>query len=77
MVHWQDGGAAGRRGHDPALGVRLDAPVLDYDWELSLQPEDGAEADVAGCWMVDGVMPDASPREVWEQGLSEDGENKE
>jgi hypothetical protein len=42
-----------------------------------LQPEDGAEADVAGCWMVDGVMPDASPREVWEQGLSEDGENKE
>lgn len=61
----------------PSLGVRLDAPVLDYDWELSLQPEDGAEADVAGCWMVDGVMPDASPREVWEQGLSEDGENKE
>ena len=61
----------------PSLGVRLDAPVLDYDWELSLQPEGGAEADVAGCWMVDGVMPDASPREVWEQGLSEDGENKE
>ncbi len=23
----------------------------------------------AGCWMVDGVLPDASPREVWEQGL--------
>jgi hypothetical protein len=63
----------------PSLGVRLDAPVLDYDWELRRQPDpsSGAEADVAGCWMVDGVMPDASPREVWEQGLSEDGENKE
>ena len=63
----------------PSLGVQQDAPVLDYDWELRRQPDpsSGAEADVAGCWMVDGVMPDASPREVWEQGLSEDGENKE
>jgi len=61
----------------PSLGVRLEAPVLDYDWELTRQPEEMAEADGAGCWMVDGVMPDASPREVWEQGLSVDGESED
>ena len=61
----------------PSLGVRLEAPVLDYDWELTRQPEDMAEADGAGCWMVDGVMPDASPREVWEQGLASDGESED
>jgi len=54
----------------PTLGVRLEAPVLDYDWELTRQPEESAEG--AGCWMVDGVMPDASPREVWDQDLSVD-----
>ena len=62
----------------PSLGVRLEAPVLDYDWELTKQPEEMAEADGAGCWMVDGVMPDASPREVWDQGgLSVDGESED
>lgn len=50
----------------PALGVRYSAPVLDYDWELSKQPESATEAASAGCWMVDGVLPDASPREVWD-----------
>ena len=61
----------------PALGVRYEAPVLDYDWELSQQPEGSGDttsgdATVAGCWMVDGVLPDASPREVWD-GSDPDG----
>ena len=50
----------------PALGVKFSAPVLDYDWALSRQPEDAVDRSLAGCWMVDSVLPDASPREVWD-----------
>ena len=56
----------------PDLGVQIPfaAPVLDYDWELALQPED---SDHEGCWMVDAVLPDASPRDVWEEIQEQDG----
>ena len=43
-------------------------PVIDYDWLLSRQAED---SDMAGCWMVDGVMPDSSPRDAWESAREE------
>ena len=35
-------------------------PLCYYRWLLSRQPADAAQSDsaVAGCWMVDGVMPD-------------------
>ena len=34
-------------------------PLVDYEWMLSLQDDDAGEH--AGCWMVDGVVPDRSP----------------
>ena len=37
-------------------------PVLDYDWVLSKQHGD----EVEGCWMVDGVVPDAAPKDAWD-----------
>lgn len=33
--------------------------VLTYDWILSLQNEEAGKD--AGCWMVDGVVPDRAP----------------
>mmetsp|Transcript_45051 Transcript_45051/g.74738 ORF Transcript_45051/g.74738 Transcript_45051/m.74738 type:complete len:191 (+) Transcript_45051:78-650(+) len=42
-------------------------PVLDYDWELSRQPDNSIDYTCASCWMVDAVMPDASPLEVWDE----------
>ena len=45
------------------------APVVDYDWGLSLQ--EGGDDD--GCWMVDSVMPDASPRDAWDDAMRGDG----
>ena len=36
-------------------------PECYYRWMLSQQPAD--TPDVAGCWMVDGVMPDEPTRE--------------
>ena len=46
------------------------APVIDYDWLLSKQPDE-SEPGVAGCWMVDGVMPDSSPRDAWDSARGE------
>ena len=46
-------------------GMPIAPPVLDYDWQLSQQPDDSIDYTTAGCWMVDAVMPDAPPREVW------------
>ena len=43
------------------------APVVDYDWVLT-QQEGGAED---GCWMVDSVMPDASPRHAWDDAMKD------
>ena len=36
-------------------------PRCYFTWQLSKQPE--SEGEVAGCWMVDGVMPDAPTME--------------
>ena len=46
--------------HTPPL-ARLDddaMPVLDYDWDLTRQPDDLMDYTMAGCWMVDRVKPD-------------------
>ena len=40
-------------------------PVIDYDWLLTREDGD-AEPSLADCWLVDGVMPDASPRDAWD-----------
>lgn len=42
-------------------------PVLDYDWMLSRQ----REGPMQGCWAVDSVLPDSSPRDAWEQAAEE------
>jgi len=48
-------------------GVMLEAPVLDYDWMLTRQSDKSSDHTIAGCWMVDDVLPDATPREVWDE----------
>ena len=56
----------------PDMGVKFEAPVLDYDWMLSRQSDSAMDYNVAGCWMVDGVLPDASPREVWDEANAQE-----